>query len=79
MIHTNQWVCVSVSLSLSVSLCLCLSLCLSLCLCLCMQGACDAAWHSSGGFVATAGGRDVVLWDIGYLHDYELSKSRFRV
>ena len=32
--------------------------------------------HSKGGMIATAGGRDVLIWDIGYLLDYEESKTR---
>jgi len=40
------------------------------------QGACDCAWHSSNASIATAGGRDIIIWDIGYLLDQDDSKSR---
>ena len=40
------------------------------------EGCWDCAWHNSGNMVATAGGRNVIIWDIGYLMDYELSKVK---
>ena len=74
-------VCVRACVRACVRVCVCtyvsMYFSLSVWMYVCMQGACDAAWHSSGIFVATAGGRDVLLWDVGYLYDYEYSKSRF--
>ena len=40
------------------------------------EGSCDCAWHELGTQIATAGGRDVLIWDIRYLLAYEEAKSK---